>query len=378
MKAYRDGILERLRGIDEAANPEPQVDRIEDIFGTPEHLTEAVNAATEEAIPGWRAKLAAEARSAAETVKSPVPFKQHQATLLQIQQMKQDFPTLLRVAGLEGVEEVLRSLNIPEGEWAPFLLHDRELAAEWHQTGDPEALQKLIEWSGPDQRAQFDELYASEEWSVITGLWAINARTAADTAFRVHFFNPYRSAFERSINHPFLGVYPASWAYKAAREWAKFLYDNRAFGDGTLRLGMSPAVALANIVRAQNETFAMENEDTLEKYVGRTGPFGSLFFIFNLAMPGDWSDIPFPATRTIRDTLRGNLDVLNIVDRSVDFGLKRDARLSLEMLGEVNDFVWGPKVDDPDKPWSPKRQGPAPYSPDPDRTRINDQGAPLK
>lgn len=361
MKAYRDSAIAKLAAID-AANIPPQASRIEDVFGTPEHMTSLLEVEREAAIPGWRQKLAEEARSKAGrawgTFRNPIPFKQHQATLLEIDLMKRGFRNLLEASGNDGVIEVMRTLNIPETEWAPFLVRDRELVAEFHATGDPAALQRLIEHSGPDARGRFDELYASEDWHALTAMWALASRTAADTAFGVHFFNPYRSAFERSINHPLLGAYPASWAYKVAREWALFLFDNRTFGGGALRLGMSPAVALNQITRSQNETFAQGNDEEWGQYIGRDGPLGSTFFVFNLLLPGDWSDIPFPLSRTLRDSLRGQMDVNRLADNMSRIGLFRDIRYATEMLGEAEDMVWGPEQDDPNKPWRPAKDRP--------------------
>lgn len=338
-----------------------QVTQMEDVFGTPENLVKTVAEQGDESWlkpgpfdePGY-------ARKAWETLKNPVPMKQRQATLMRIELLRRQFPQLLHAAGQDGFAEVMNGLNIPERDWLPFLLRDRELATDFHNSGTPEAFQALLDHTGSDARGKFDELYASEDWAAITGLFAIAGRTASDEAFRVHFFNPYRSAIERSLNHPLTGIYPLSWAYKAARQWMSFLYENRTIPE--LRLGMAPAVAINSIVRAQNIAFAQSNPEDLETYIGTSGPFGSAFMIFNLMLPGDWSTIPFPASRTIRDAVRGNLGVQTLERNILSLGVARDGRLLSELGGEVKDFVWGPDNPDPNKPLPPWR--PHPNTPD--------------
>lgn len=354
LEEHNARIVAALRELDDARGIPGPADRLQDVEGTPEFLTETIRREQPDLLAPGEFDKPGRIRAIYETIKNPIPLKQHQATLYRIERLRREFPLLVRAAGLDGLANVLgRQLRIPERNWAPFLMRDRELASAFAASGHQDDLLALLAHSGDDARGVFDELYASEEWATLTGLWAVADRTAADDAFRVHFFNPYRSAFERSLNHPLLGFYPLSWAYKAAREWMRFLYDNRTIAG--LRLGMSPAVALAQISRAQNATFAMSNESQLEEYLGTVGPFGSAFMIFNLILPGDWSSIPFPASRTIRDLIRGNFDARTVGNNLSGLGIARDARLLLEAGGELKDFVWGPEVADSKQPvpWAP-------------------------
>lgn len=486
MEARGQEILEELGRIDRL-NEQPSADRMEDVFGTPEHLSSLVEERTLQLIPSWRSKLAKEGRTKRDVVNAllpnPIPFKERAASRAQIDIMRREFPSLLRAAGMDGPIEVLNDLQIPEREWAAFLLRDRELLQAAQVSNHPDDWQALFDWApgavpretppqgsttfyrghdpaataagkriltgddwwdnhlfvtterryasdyGPEvgevtlvpgakilregtpeftaieatvyksmmdwasatakaaeldgwdavqfarqgdigtiilnreaiwrppgtSREALNALYASEEWAVITSLWSIASRTASDDAFRVHFFNPYRSAFERSINHPLLGVYPASWAYKAAREWIKFLFDNDTIHG--LHLGMTPVVAINNLVDAQNQAFAQANPEMLEYYVNRRGPFGSTLFIANLLLPGDWSSIPFPLSRSIRDVLRGNTDPGYILSQQVGgMGIMRDQRLITEMLGEVQDYAFGPDGNSEDNPWTPRSE----------------------
>lgn len=284
------------------------------------------------------------------TLRNPIPMKERQADLYAIEQMRRDFPTLLEASGADGAIRVFEDLGIPERDWLPFLLEDRALAERFSVSGHPDDLQKLLDHAGgPDLQGEFDELYASDEWTTITGLMAVNIRTAEADAFGVHFFNPYRSAIERSLNHPLTGIYPLSWSLKAARQWVKFLYDNETIAG--LNIHMVPAVALAQIVRAQKTAFAMSNDEDLDTFLDHDNPLGSMFLIFNLIMPGDWSSIPFPASRTIRDLVRGDWDARTMGDNLTSFGASRDIRLALEAAGELRDFVWGPETQDPNTPW---------------------------
>jgi hypothetical protein len=185
----------------------------------------------------------------------------------------------------------------------------------------------------------------------VSGLWALAARASEDESFGVHFFNPSRSAFERTINHPLIGIYPASWAYKAAREWARFLYDNRLFGE--LRLGMAPAALIHNVSQAQAAAFAQLDDDDLSHWL-ENGPLGNPLFIFNLIMPGDWSGIPFPASRTLKSLLRGNASIASIWADNLNYlGATRDVRLLSDSIGDIGKLLGiDTKPDDPIRQYS--------------------------
>ena len=317
---------------------------LEDVAGTPEAFGRVLTDTAKERVAVPRKNAVDRAW---QTFLHPADYKQSKALDLQINLMEREFPDLLRASGNEGVIQVFKQLGIREDRWARWLLEDRKLMGDWMEKGTQESWDAMTAHAGGEPtRQNFDDLYASPQWQTISALWMLNAKTAADEAFQTHFFAPYRSAFERGINHPVLGIYPASWAYKAAREWGKFLFDNRTFDD--LHLGMAPAQAIATITRAQATAFAMYgNDQTLDEYMQK-GPLGSSLFIFNLLMPGDWSSLPFPLSRTIRETIRemqaGNLDASKILAANVDFmGAGRDLRLFGESLGEMRDLLMGPQ-----------------------------------
>lgn len=350
--------LNRLR--DESINPDP-VSTLADIPEEPAGIT-----------ANLIDRVRARGGKINEEFWDPVPGKEAKMDRLTIQMMREEFP---RVTAGTGVEQVFRDMGIPEQQRADFLVTDRALLDAWTRESNPArkaaAFQRLAEHAGGvEDRAALDALYASEEWEVISGLWSLNFQGASEEAFGVHFFDQYRSPLLRSINHPVLGVYPAAWAVKTAREWAKFLFDNRMFGVD-LRLGMTPAVAVSEVSRAQQIAFAQDHPDykgTLEDYM-REGPLGSTIFVFNLLMPGDWSALPFPLSRTLREVLRTwpNVNPGDIMAKNVQYmGVTRDLRLMSEMGYEAKDLLFPPepKPNAPrPKTWTstPKRDTPKWY-----------------
>ncbi|HEY6013487.1 MAG TPA: hypothetical protein VIU37_05760, partial [Candidatus Limnocylindrales bacterium] len=332
----------------EALNPDP-VSSLEDIPFTAEGISVNLESAMK---ASWSRRAKGKLRGWGERFWDPIPTKNDALTRQVIQMQREEFP---RVVAGTGVEQVFREVAGPENQWADWLVQDRALLDDWLKaktSGTPEqeaaALDALTAHAGGDElRSAVDDLYASDEWAVISSLWAINLRGNGEEAFGTHFFDQYRSPLLRSINHPVLGVYPASWAIKTAREWAKFLFDNRAFGT-ELRLGMQPAVAISEVARSQAVTFAQDpdnNGQTWDQFM-RDGPLGSTLFVFNLLMPGDWSSLPFPLSRTIREVLRGNLDPGAILASNITYsGVTRDLRLGAETWGEWVDLALGNKAD---------------------------------
>ena len=355
-KRYDEIVHETNRLRDESLNPDP-VTSMEDIPEEPAGMTRNL-----------RERIRARTGRAADEFWDPVPGKETKMDRLTTQMQREEFP---RVMAGTGLEKVFVNMGIPEQARADFLVVDRDLLERWQASGSPDDFQKLIEHAGGvEDRLALDRFYASEEWDVISGLWRLNLKGASEEAFGVHFFDQYRSPLLRGMNHPVLGVYPAAWAIKTAREWAKFMFDNRMFGVD-LRLGMTPAVAVANITRSQQIAFAQQNpeyEGTLEEFM-QEGPLGSTIFIFNLLMPGDWSALPFPLSRTLREILRNPtaIDPGDLLAKNVQYmGVTRDVRLGWEALNEIKDLAFPPEPESNlprPKTWSsaPKRSTPKWY-----------------
>lgn len=333
-----------------AAPPvEPQVPLTNaDIAGAPENVIEHLEQMAERRGVG----------KAVHDLFNPGPYKEKEALRLQISLIQHDFPLALQASG-SGAYKVMKEIGIPDLEMADFLVRDRQLYQAWQNSGSvPDWLAMMKHSGGIEERAGMIELYDSPEWDVVSSLWRLSAQAAQDEAFGVHFFGRYRSTLERSINHPLLGVYPASWSYKVAKEWVKFLYDNRMFGGGTLRLGMAPAVAIASIQRAQQRAFAQSDPGTLDQFL-QTGPFANALFMFNLVMPGDWSSIPFPLSQSLRLAMRGDFNPLDHLARNTwglngagGIGAIRDARLLTSTVGDAWDTFTGADQKKADAHWN--------------------------
>jgi hypothetical protein len=316
--------------------PDPAPDSLEGTPGTPEHLTDALESEWMRRIRSATGPLRGKLVEGWETWKNPVPFKQLQQDRLIRSLTKEWFPDILE-ADMPKVWDLYREqLGVPKSELVDYILEDRALLDRWVETRSMADFERLVAHadkygiSAKDAREQLDTLYESPDWQMTVELMNWTARSAGTEAFGVHFFNSYRSTFERSINHPLLGVYPASWAYKVAKEWFRFLYKNHTFG---FNLGMQPARAISNITWAQQEATAQNGEDLADWY--DNGPISSPIFIFNLLMPGDWSNIPFPLSRSLRDLLRGNTNPLSHIENNLwHMGLGRDARLTWEVGNE--------------------------------------------
>lgn len=332
-----DGTTE-VRPIDQLYHESQQrpgaATRMEDVAGTPEAFGEALDNLVEE-----KGKTK---RNWVDTFIHPAQYKLEKVTELQIKLARDEFPGLLRVSGNTELIRVFEGLGLSERGWLDWLVEDRRLLSKWDDARTPEAWDDLLAHAG-DDRGSFDELYASDGWAALSALIGANFRSAGQEAFGVHFFAPYRSALERSINHPLLGLYPASWSIKAAREWAKFLFDNQMLG---INIGMAPAQAIAQLINEQHASFAAMTGEELDTWLSHDGPLGSPIFIFNLLMPGDWSALPFALSRPVRDYSRAALqgdtmpDAANLVTRSItDYGVTRDLRLFFESIGQTGDLL---------------------------------------
>lgn len=129
-------------------------------------------------------------------------------------------------------------------------------------------------------------------------------REASNRAFQTHFFNPQRGWLERTLNHPYLGLYPLSYMWgKVLPEFARFLLK-RPFGMDAPLVG---AVALARVQQAyvgaladdpEFAAYMQENEDAI--------------YFANLLFPGNPTNLTVNAPAWLRhvteDAAAGNLD----------------------------------------------------------------------
>jgi hypothetical protein len=299
--------------------------------------------------------IAAKLKRLGNDVFNPNPYKEEASFILQAKLLRDDVTQIIKRADPGGYAILHDLLKVPDDAISQFLAEDRVLGERWitGQIGFQEMVDHAAKFN-PKISELGDEalngMYASEDWKALDGLFRIAADTAQKEAFGVHYFGAYRSTLERSINHPVLGIYPFSWAYKAAKEWVHFLYDNRTFGNGTLRLGMTPAVALSQLTTAINVAVA-KNTDTKWADWLDSGPGANWFFLINLLLPGDWSSVPFPMSRPIRSLVRdlqaGNLP--NPIQYGQEFitgpqnrggiGVIRDASLTIRGIQDLWNLV---------------------------------------
>jgi hypothetical protein len=252
-------------------------------------------------LPGWM-------RDGWDNIKDPTIFKDPLAADLSVKVVRDELPLIMQKTNPTAYKHYSDVLKVPDAKIADFIVRDRYLYQGWvdgtvtwqemtaHQARYNPALAER-------ETAETIAFYASQEWQATEAMFRITARTAQAEAFGVHYFGAYRSSLERSLNHPLLGVYPLSWAYKTAKEWYRFLFDNRVFGNGELRLGATPAAYIQSTMQGQAMAWAQNSNESLDEWL-QNGPLGNAFFMFNLLMPGDWANLPFPASRSIRMILR--------------------------------------------------------------------------
>ena len=160
-------------------------------------------------------------------------------------------------------------------------------------------------------------------------------------AFKTHYFNPRRGWLERSINHPYLGIYPVSYMYgKVLPEFARFLLV-RPFGLRAPLVGYSALHKLqqAVVIRIQEDPegfgkFLEDNKDAI--------------YLVNLLLPGDPTNLgagaPAWARHIVRDVAEGKSPtrtIENIVPDTIsNIGIGRDTRMATQvatgLLGQLD------------------------------------------
>jgi len=292
---------------------------------------------------------------------NPIPWKEGQMARQQAFLVNNTFAPILKRANPAVYSLLTDTLKVPPTQVTRFMLEGKALEQRWIRTGLNEDLDTLIAHAGKYTRIEGEAssealraLYASDDWQAVSALWLINARTASQEAFTTHFFSSYRSALERSLNHPILGIYPLSWAYKAAREWILFLFENRMLG---INIHMVPAVAIKKIQEQEDKAWALymgSNESFGETIsTERRARYSAFFYISNLLLPGDWSSLPFPLAAPIRDVVRwaagqpnaaSPLATLGGLTTALDsWGISRDVRLTQEAAQELQNWLEGPQ-----------------------------------
>jgi hypothetical protein len=70
---------------------------------------------------------------------------------------------------------------------------------------------------------------------------------------------------------------------------------------------------------------------------------GNAMMIASLLMPGDWSGISFPFSKTIREVMRGETDGGRLFESAMGGGIMRDVRLGYdgaeEMIAQLGKYA---------------------------------------
>jgi hypothetical protein len=113
----------------------------------------------------------------------------------------------------------------------------------------------------------------------------IALQKAEEEAFRTHFYKRGRSVLERSINHPYLGLYPASYMWgKVLPELMRFLVK-KPFGVDAPFAGMAMANHVWNAIQLE-----MNTDDGIIKNLVLEAP--EMLRFLQLMIPGTPWDIP--------------------------------------------------------------------------------------
>jgi hypothetical protein len=157
---------------------------------------------------------------------------------------------------------------------------------------------------------------------------------AAEEAFTVNYFKRGRTMLERSLNHPFLGMYPVSYMWgKVLPEMVRFMV-RRPFGIDAPFGG----VLLTNHVF---EAMQMEISAHNEEYQDFVERFPEIVHILPLLLPGNPFDVPVnvPAwvRRISRDALEGkDPDIGSALTEHIQYTFGA-GRAPVDMLGLVGD-----------------------------------------
>ncbi|MCC6311366.1 MAG: hypothetical protein IT345_10670 [Trueperaceae bacterium] len=104
-------------------------------------------------------------------------------------------------------------------------------------------------------------------------------RQTSQQAFKTHFFSPERGFLERTINHPYLGIYPASYMWgKVLPEFARFMLK-KPFGLD------APLVGFAQTTKVHEALLsAIADDPEFQAYLKTSG---EAVYVLEMLIPGD-------------------------------------------------------------------------------------------
>ena len=112
-------------------------------------------------------------------------------------------------------------------------------------------------------------------------------------ADRYQFFSSYRSWFERSINHPFLGIYPYSYMKQKAIPWMlKMMFAPKVFGH------VRPGFGYINMMRLREYLAVDANTD--RDFMTQIASARPLWYALNIMIPATPTNMGFAAPSWLR------------------------------------------------------------------------------
>ena len=174
----------------------------------------------------------------------------------------------------------------------------------------------------------------STEGEMVWQAYKDSFRHVSIQAFKTHFFNPRRGWLERTLNHPYLGLYPLSYMWgKVLPEFARFLLV-RPFGKNV------PLVGLANLERVQQAYLgALADDPEFSKWIASHEE--SIYFA-NLLFPGNPTNLTVNAPAWLRHTSEDMAAGRPITVETVTREIADSGEYAL--AGGVKDLSQGAKV----------------------------------
>lgn len=155
---------------------------------------------------------------------------------------------------------------------------------------------------------------AGPEGELVWQAFKDSFRKSSIRAFQTHFFNPQRGWLERTINHPYLGIYPLSYMWgKVLPEFSRFLLA-RPFGVA------APGLGFDHLARVQQAYLgALADDPEFSQFIADNG---DAIYFAQMMFPGDPTNLTANAPAWLRhvgaDISAGRSLDLDTVAREVE------------------------------------------------------------
>jgi hypothetical protein len=177
-------------------------------------------------------------------------FKQKQATLQAFRMMPEEFRSAIAEISPDAWTAMEQAYKTTDAATiAQSFLKERFAMAEGQRALGFEI--DAVKAAGKLPDAATETALQAYEWAL---------RKASDQAYKTQFFNPSRGWLERTLNHPYLGLYPLSYMWgKVVPEFARFLFA-KPFGLNAPMLGYDAAQHVRNtmLLQMQDPEFAKQ------------------------------------------------------------------------------------------------------------------------